>query len=480
MRRFFAKNLLFVISVNLLVKPVWIFMIDRTVQNTVGHSSYGPYQALFNLGIIFNILLDFGISNYNSKTIAQDPEKIKQLFPAMLSARVILSLLYVTIVSCIGLVIGYRRWEIGLLLGILIIQALNSVMLFVRSNVAGLHKFRADGLLSVTDRFLMIVVCGVLLFYPPLAKQFRIEWFVGAQIACYGAAIIIGMMVLKKISGVRLHFSIDRHQIFAIIKDSFPYALLIFLMSIYTRVDVVLIERLCGDAGREQAGIYAHGYRLLDVGNMFGLMFASMLLPIFGRMLAQKTSVQPIVQLCVNLLLPTSFLVMITGIFFSSELMHLLYKDVSATDAKVFTWLMIAFPAFSLSNIYSTLLTANGNLKLLNKIAFIGVVINLGLNFILIPKYLSVGAAFTAFITQSVLAIAFIIFAQKQAQLTKDLNRAGSFLIYLLILFLAGYGVKYLHIHWLIQLVALFGFGIVLMITLRFISLRSIKQLISK
>jgi O-antigen/teichoic acid export membrane protein len=477
MRRFFAKNLLFVIAVNLLVKPLWIFLIDRTVQNRVGHSSYGLYQALFNLGLIFQILLDFGINNYNSRNLAQYPRKLKSLFPAMLSARLVLSLLYLILICSLGFAFGYRGWQIVLLLGLLLIQCLSSILLFIRSNVSGLHKFKADGLLSVTDRLLMIIVCGFLLFYPVTARHFSIEWFVAAQILCYSLAIIIAIFVLKSVSNVRIRLSVDYQKVFSIIKESLPYALLILLMSIYTRADTLLVERLSGAHGSEEAGIYAAAYRLLDVGNMFGLMFATMLLPVFGRMLAQKLDVQPIVQLCVNLLLPMSLLIAVTGVCFSSEIMHMLYRQASQIDAEVFTWLMVAFPAFSLSNVYSTLLTANGDLRLLNRIAFFGVLINLTLNFILIPQYFSLGAAYSACITQSVLAICFMIFAQKQAQLPQNKRWAVSFVLFLLSIAATGYCVKQLPMSWMLQLALLFCSGLLLAFLFRFVSIRAAKAL---
>ncbi len=480
MRRFFAKNLLFVISVNLLVKPLWIFLIDRTVQNTVGPASYGLYQALLNLGLIFQILLDFGINNYNSKTLAQFPGKLKTLFPAMLSARLVLSLLYLVIVCGIGILIGYNAYQLVLLLCILLIQTMSSLMLFIRSNMSGLHLFKIDAVLSIADRFLMIFICGFLLFYPPLAKNFKIEWFIITQIFSYTAAAVIGIIILRKIAKIRFHLSFNYKKVWSIIQKSLPYALLIFLMSIYTRADTMLVERLSGANGSEQAGIYWHGYRLLDVGNMFGIMFASMLLPIFGRMLAQRQNTFPIVQLCVNILLPTSFLVTVTGALFSVEIMNLLYKHVTAYDASVFTWLMMAFPAFSLSNVYSTLLTAKGDLKLLNKIALTGVIINLGLNFWLIPQYQALGAAFAACATQSVLAICFMIFAHKKANLPSDSKWLLSFLIFLFSIITAGYGIRLLPISWMIQLPILFSIGIVMIILFRFVSLAAVKALVSR
>jgi len=480
MRRFFAKNLLFVMCVNLLVKPLWVFMIDRTVQNNVGHASYGIYQALLNLGLVFQILLDFGINNYNSRSLAQNPKRIRLLFPPMLSARLALSVFYLIIVCAIGLIIGYRGWQIMMLFGVLMIQTLNSLMQFIRSNVAGLHRFKADGILSVTDRFLMIIICGFLLVYPPTKSHFRIEWFVAAQIFCYAIAIVTGLVVLKRISNVRLHFTLDIKRVRRIIRDSFPYALLIFLMSVYTRSDTMLIERLAGSNGSEQAGIYAAAYRLLDVGNMFGLMFATMLLPVFGRLLAQKETVQPIVQLCVNLLLPASILVTVTAVYFRVEIMNLLYRETTAESITVFAWLMIAFPAFSLSNVYSTLLTANGDLKLLNKIALAGVIINLSLNFFLIPRYYALGAAFAACITQSFLAVCFLVFAQRQTQLERNRKWMLSFIFYLLLILGFGYAVRTLPFSWLLQLLMLGALGVSSIFLFRFVSFKSIKQLLER
>src|SRR3954470_730134 len=136
MRRFFVKNILFVIAVNVLVKPIWVFFIDRTVQNTVPGASYGTYQALLSLSIIFQTVLDFGISSYNSRMISQDPDRLPTLFPAMLSARLVLMVVYIGLAWCWAYAFGYRGWELSLLSGVLLIQSLNALVSFIRSNVA--------------------------------------------------------------------------------------------------------------------------------------------------------------------------------------------------------------------------------------------------------------------------------------------------------------------------------------------------------
>ena len=380
MRRFFVKNLLFVITVNLLVKPLWVFLVDRTVQNRVGHAGYGTYQALVNLGLIFNIILDFGLTYYNTHIISGAPGKLRTLFPAMLSARLVLGGVYAAIVLVAGWLLGFSSGEMLLLAGIVVIQSLNSLLLFLRSNISSLHKFRLDALLSVTDRLLMIGVCSVLLFWPSM-PAFQIEWFVIAQIACYALAIILASYFMRRIASVSFIPSFNTREVGGIVKKSIPYATLVFLMAVHMRADMILIERISGPDSKNFAGIYAAAYRLLDVGNMFGIMFSGMLLPIFGRLLSQKHDIQPIVRLSVNILLPVAFIATGAAVFFGTDIMQWLYTEMDEYSGRVFAWLMACFPAYCIMYIYSTLLTANGNLVLLNKVAIAGVVINLSLNF---------------------------------------------------------------------------------------------------
>jgi O-antigen/teichoic acid export membrane protein len=480
MRRFFVKNLLFIIMVNVLIKPIWVFFIDRTVQNRLGHQDYGSYPQLFNLALILQIVLDFGVTNYNNRTIARHPERIGSLFPAMLSTRIILMALYMMLTLAIAYIIGYRNLDIYLLLGIVLIQVLNTALLFIRSNISALHHFKTDGLLSISDRVLMILFCGFLLLYPPTANAFKLKWFIQTQIVSYGIACIIAFFVLKKYAAVSLRFSFDKKMVLGIIKDSLPYAGLIFLMSIYMRADMILLGRLCGNAGKDQVSIYMSAYRLLDVANMLGLMFAGVLLPMFGRMLIQRQDVMPIIKMSVNMLFPVSGLVAVGAYFWSAPVMMHLYTHATLYDAHVFTWVMACFPGFCITYIYSTLLTANGSLKQLNLIAIIGVAINLGFNFYLIPKQMAMGAAITSFITQSFVALGYMYFAGSKIHVAFPAKWVSAHILYFLLLIPIAYGMLQLPLMWLWQLIIFSGIAGMGMIAFGFIKTSHIKELLAK
>jgi O-antigen/teichoic acid export membrane protein len=477
MRRFFVKNLLFVIAVNLLVKPLWVFMIDRTVQNTVGHEAYGTYQALLNICIIFNVLLDFGLTNYNTNLIAKNPEKLKELFAPMLTTRIVLAIIYSSLVFLFGWATGYRSWELNLLLGVLLIQSFNSLVLYLRSNVSALHHFKTDSVLSVMDRLLMIASCGYLLYNPVTAANFKIEWFVYAQIVCYGVTAIVAMIVIYRIAHVAPKFSFKKTDIFHNIKKSFPYAILILLMGTHMRSDMILVERL---AGKDEAGIYASATRLLDVGNMFGLLFAGVLMPLFGKMISNKQSVQPIIKLSANMLLPFAFTTSIIAFLWGSDIMQLLYKNAGDYDAQIFVWVMATFPAYCIMYTYSTLLTANGNISLLNKISLAGVIISLGINLYIIPLEKAQGAAKTAFITQSILALCYIYFCHREINLPKNPKWIAAHISFVAVMALAAYLLHSTSIAWMIQIGILGIIAIVAMLVFRFLSIQGIQMLASK
>jgi O-antigen/teichoic acid export membrane protein len=183
-------------------------------------------------------------------------------------------------------------------------------------------------------------------------------------------------------------------------------------MTSYTRLDSVMIERLLDD-GTTQAGIYAHGFRILDASSQYALLFASLLLPMFSKMLKNKENISHLVKISFLLLIIPALVIAINLFFFKKDLIYVLYTEHISESAKVFGVLILGFVPIASSYIFGTLLTANGNLKELNIMAGIGVILNLILNFILIPELKAYGAALASLITQLLTAIMQIYIAHK-------------------------------------------------------------------
>ena len=166
-RKQFALNLFFVIALNLLIKPLWIFGIDRTIQNQLGAELYGLYYTLFNFSLLSSFILDMGITNFNNRSIAQNPQLLKEYFPGIVVLKLVLSCIYI-LISLLILApgdINVEVWNIVLLL--LVNQVLSSIILFCRSNISGLQYFKTDSIFSILDRTLAILFIGTLILFAP-------------------------------------------------------------------------------------------------------------------------------------------------------------------------------------------------------------------------------------------------------------------------------------------------------------------------
>jgi O-antigen/teichoic acid export membrane protein len=398
MQRKFLSNLVFLLVVNLLVKPFYVLGIDRGVQNEVGSEAYGSYFALFNLSLILNIFLDLGITNFNNRNISQNQHLLGKYFTRIIALRLLLAIGYSLLCLLTGLAFGYDEEQMGMLGLLCLNQFLVSTVLFLRSNVAGLQLFRMDSLLSVLDRFILIACCGALLWGGFTASPFRIEWFIWLQTLALTITAVAALAVVLRFGGTFI-YRWDTAIFRTILRHSLPFALLILLMSIYGRVDSVMLERLLPN-GDLQAGIYAQAFRLLDAANMIGFLFAGLLLPMFSRMLKQRDDVRPLALLGAKLLfLPTLSLALV-GFHHGAELMGVLYKEHTQVSGQVLSLLLFSFIPMAGTYVFGTLLTANGSLKYLNLIAMSGVAASIALNLWLIPIWGPVGAATACLATQ--------------------------------------------------------------------------------
>ncbi len=355
MQKKFLVNLALLLFLNFLIKPFWIFGIDRTVQNTVGLSDYGFYFTIFNFAFLFYILLDAGITNFNNRNIAQHVHLLNKHFSSMVILKFILCAVYVAVTFIVALIIGYKGQQLVLLAWVGFNHFLLSFILYLRSNISGMMMFFTDSLLSVLDRALMIVICAVLLWGGVTGGVFKIEWFVYAQTAAYLVTMAVAMIVVVRKAKFR-KLTWNWPFFLVILKKSFPFAILVMLMAIYNRVDSVFIERLLGgEEGRRQSGIYAQAFRLLDAVNQFAWLTAVLLLPIYARMIKMKQELDKMVRLPFALLITSAIIIATGSYFYRTEIMQWLYPrgefesaaefaDKLGQSASVYGILMFGFP----------------------------------------------------------------------------------------------------------------------------------------
>ena len=489
MQRAFLKNLLWLQLLNWLVKPLWILWIEREIQLRMGDSWYGVYTLHFNLVLLFAVLLDAGLNTYAAREIAANG---KLGHPRrMLFLRLGLGLIYV----CLVLMIAQMQSGIQMqfLLYALINQVLASVVLMLRAVLQGKQRFISDSWLSVVDRLVALGVCTWML------RTFTVEMFGSeggvlsfqiAQFFGYATALVLGLILVfwrgkttseptkldsessdilkKEVDGTTEQVRETKKQVDGIAqkkptqkslgdwsKEVVWFGLMALAMSIFTRIDVQMIQWLSASrlegvadildadaikaqlaAGYAEIGLYTRGYRLLDAGLIFSALLSTQLLPLFSKRLASGDDNSEVIWMSFRLVLWVSLGAAMGAWFYGEPLINWLYHgqmqqaalitqngvDLPRTmeysgeilnAAMIFKVLMLAFVPMSLVHVFGTFVTASGHMKWLATLAFVCVGVNIAFNCIEIPKVGALGAATGCLITQCVFAGACLMKTQK-------------------------------------------------------------------
>src|SRR6218665_2157406 len=164
MQKLFLKGLGITLLLNLLVKPATIFLVDIRMQNILGKTSYGNFAAILNFTFLFSMLLDMGITNYMTKTIAQYPHLLRKYANRLFTLRLLLIAVYAIWTIILFYITNMDKHYAWILFCLIIYQISTITVNYVRAYTGGLLKFGLDAVLSVVERTIYFVL-GLCLLY---------------------------------------------------------------------------------------------------------------------------------------------------------------------------------------------------------------------------------------------------------------------------------------------------------------------------
>ncbi|MEE9372257.1 MAG: polysaccharide biosynthesis C-terminal domain-containing protein [Saprospiraceae bacterium] len=253
---------------------------------------------------------------------------------------------------------------------------------------SALKKFKLLNTLQVFMVCVSLLTYGFLYFTNETFWQIPIKYIFIAYVglSCFGFIINVGCLFYYKIYFFTTKF-IDRTTVIKL----FGFASLAYLGNLAQflnyRIDLWLVDIY---AGVTELGLYALGGNLAQMLWVLPQAIASVLLPYIAtgpQEMINKTLAIGRLSLilcgCVALL----------SVFIMEDLIIILYGQEFAKSAFVFIILLIGTIPFCLSVVYGSFLAGTNNMKINMMSAFIGLVITLVLDIILIPIYGSIGAA---------------------------------------------------------------------------------------
>ena len=427
----FFKNLSWLIGLNLLIKPLWIFAIDRQVQNVVGHEAYGNYFALYGFTYVLAFIADAGLSTMLNQQIASSQAiNVRQLF----RLKILLLFIYVVVCLVLAWLIQAQQWQI--LFYLIAIQGLTSVFIFLRSLLTANQYFKQDAWFSVIDKGLLIIASSGFLY--GLFRPINLTIFLQLQLSTITLSVIAILLFLNS----RKVFSTEvANKTTSLIKRIIPFAVIILFMSVHTRLDAFLLQRMHPN-GAVEAGIFAAAYRLLDAANMLGYLAASFLVPFIARQQNNKPVVEKTILYTRHGLLTLAIGGAAFIWVFAPALQAWLYHTLDTYTNQVLQYCLLALPAYYLIHIYGALLTGAGELKTFVQILFLALIINIGLNIFFVPQYGAWGCCMAALVSQYTCAFALCIGATKKLQIAYGIKSILAYFLWAGLLLVSFYALK--------------------------------------
>lgn len=410
---YFLKNFFFLLLLNVLIKPIWVFLIDIPVQNAVGHEAYGIYFTAFNFAYIFSIISDLGLNHYNNIHLADKSIDKEFSISAIFPFKIFITAAYIAIASLAAISV-FESPEIRyFVLLTSLFHSFTSILLFLRTYLSSHRKFKHDSVFSVFDKLFSTIILGIVL-YVFGGHGITIQQFILIQLISLFFVIFILMYSLRESWSWRIGFSVrDLHWI----RDAWPYTALILLMGIYTRIDSTLIQLILDE---RQAGIYAASFRLLDFLSQFGYLSSVILLPLFSSLKSTPERASSLLSHSSVFMLIIASLISFFMVLYATRICEVLYQSDSINISRIFVIHLIAYPLIVVNFIVGSYITALKYIRFLIIISSVGVLIQLIGNLLLLSKVGLIGAGIVMIATHLWILVAqifWIIYRHKKFSL---------------------------------------------------------------
>lgn len=386
-----AKNIVSLASAELITKFL-MFILIVLIARYLGDVNYGKYAFAMVFTSFFLILSDLGLSTLTIREVAREKEFAGKYFGNLSLVKLILSVVsFLLLVVIINLMNYPPDTTLAVYIAGMYV-VVSSFNQFFISFFRAFERMEYETLVRVFEKIIAftLVVSLIYLGYG------LIEIMLAFLFSGIFSFLISCLIVLKKFT--KPEFEVDISFLKHAIKEALPFGLTAVFVVIYFKIDTVMLSVMKGDA---VVGWYNAAYQII-----FGLMilpaaFVNAIFPIMSRYYKQsKDSLKIVYETALRYLLILAIPITVVGFIFADEIISLLYKQQYTQSVQALQVLIFVIPVIFLTYLFGNTLQALNKQQVVNYVAMSNAILNVALNWMLIPKYSYVGASIATLLTE--------------------------------------------------------------------------------
>ncbi len=363
------------------------------VARILGATEYGKFTFAFAFISLFAIFSDLGISPIVARDIAKDKEKEKE-FSSVLSLKILLAIggMVAVFVGSFFITSDPLIRKLIWVLGIYASSASFSSIIYAFLQARQRMEYQAW--IVVFQTFLVTGAGFFVLFNFPSVRNLGLAYLFASL------ASLILLLFIFNFKFVRLKLSFNKTVWKNLIKVSWPLALAGMFATVYNSIDSVMM----GYWGQiTETGWYNASYKIIGITLIPMGLIGQVFYPALSRFSKKsKESFQNIWNKQMEMMIILAVPIMVGGIALAPKIIKLIYSESFLPATLSLKILLIMTAILFLSNPIQQAIVVFNQQKKLFWITMTGAIINIFLNFLLIPKYSLNGAAIATLITYAI------------------------------------------------------------------------------
>lgn len=384
------------------------FMIARYL----GAVSFGDLSFASAFTTIVAAVGALGLDTFIIREIINEPHKKDEILGTSLLMRLTVNLLLIPLTVGIYLFFHHYTskpgdsltWVILILSFASFFKSFNVIDSYFQSQVASKHVVKVQNVCV----FLSVIVKVLLVFF-----HLPVIYF-AAALSFDSLILAAGLVYMYHQRGASLlTWTFNRPRAIALLKQSFPLILSAVMVSIYMKIDQVMLK----DVGSAEVGIYSVAANISEAWYFIPVAIVTSVFPAIIH--ARKTDLERYSKRLTNLydlLVFISLPVAVMISFWGPALIHLIYKDAYQGAGEMLSIHIWSGVFVFLGSASSQYLLAEGYTMIAFQRTFLGAVVNILLNLWLIPKYGGIGASIATLVACFVSAFYLLLIPKTRQQ----------------------------------------------------------------
>jgi O-antigen/teichoic acid export membrane protein len=384
-----GKNIVSLVSGELLCRVIGAVVL-LILPRYLGPANYGVYSLALSYLMLASIFAGYGLDGLFIKDVVRDKALSQKYFCTSLVIKESLSFLGVIILFIIIYAFNYPTKTVW---AILIVSSAIFIRPFITTYSAVFRAYeKMEYNAGVETSSSLTRLLGFLVV---ISLGGGVLWIASIIVIDHLILALVGLFLINK-KFFKINFETDRAFVKDIFKKSTPFFLVGFTAIIQSKVDLIMISKL---ATTVEVGLYSAANELISVLYMIPNLVATALFPVFSRLYHESSKSLVLagnhaVKYIAIIGFPIS-----AGIYFASyPIIKVIYGNDFMRSVEILQILGAGVCILFVANIIAYVLTASEQINHVTHANIISIVLNVALNFCLIPSWGAAGAALASLI----------------------------------------------------------------------------------